>query len=165
MDEFDSSKFDIIINATTVGLGTQKSIISKKQILKHQVIFDMVYNPLDTKLLKNALLQEARIIYGIDMLIYQAIKQHEIYTGHVVERKQIFQLKNEVLVKNHNICLVVIGNSLKELIGDAIDVAVSIIHMPLPDGRKTRKVNDIIVVKGYDARTDKYELIHIDGND
>lgn len=118
LDEFDSSKFDIIINATTVGLGTQKSIISKKQILKHQVIFDMVYNPLDTKLLKNALLQEARIIYGIDMLIYQAIKQHEIYTGHVVERKQIFQLKNEVLVKNHNICLVVIGNTLKELIGD-----------------------------------------------
>ena len=57
------------------------------------------------------------------------------------------------------------AGDLKELIGDAIDVAVSIIHMPLPDGRKTRKVNDIIEVKGYDARTDKYDLVRVDGND
>ena len=57
------------------------------------------------------------------------------------------------------------AGDLKELIGDAIDVAVSIIHMPLPDGRKTRKVNDIIEVTGYDSKTDAYKLNHVDGND
>ena len=116
LDEFDSSKFDVIINATTVGLGTQKSIISRKQIFKNQVVFDMVYNPLDTKLLKNAVLQGAKIIYGIDMLIYQAIKQYEIYTRQTVEKQQILRLKKELISRNHNICLVVVGKTFKELI-------------------------------------------------
>ena len=116
LDEFDSSKFDVIINATTVGLGTQKSIISRKQILKNQVIFDMVYNPLDTKLLKDAVLQGAKIVYGIDMLIYQAIRQHEIYTGCLLSKEQICQLKNEVISKNHNVCVAVVGKTLQELV-------------------------------------------------
>lgn len=53
------------------------------------------------------------------------------------------------------------AGDLKELIGDAIDVAVSLIYIPLPDGRKTRRVNDIIEVKGYDAKEDKYLLNHV----
>ena len=53
------------------------------------------------------------------------------------------------------------SGDLKELIGDAIDVAVSIVHMPLPDGRKTRRVNDIIEVKYYDSKTDSYEVSHV----
>ena len=53
------------------------------------------------------------------------------------------------------------SGDLKELIGDAIDVAVSIVHMPLPDGRKTRRVNDIIEVKYYDSKTDSYVVNHV----
>ena len=53
------------------------------------------------------------------------------------------------------------SGDLKELIGDAIDVAVSLVYIPLPDGRKTRRVNDIIEVKGYDSKTDSYDLHHI----
>lgn len=53
------------------------------------------------------------------------------------------------------------SGDLKELIGDAIDVAVSIVHMPLPDGRKTRRVNDIVEVQYYDSKLDKYALKHV----
>lgn len=53
------------------------------------------------------------------------------------------------------------AGDLKELIGDAIDVAVSIVHIPLPDGRKTRRVNEIIEVKGYDSKTDRYIIRRI----
>lgn len=53
------------------------------------------------------------------------------------------------------------AGDLKELIGDAIDVAVSIVHIPLPDGRKTRRVNDIIEITGYDSKEDKYIISHV----
>ena len=78
LDEFLPQDFDIIINATIVGLGTSESILKRNQILEKHIVFDMVYNPLKTTLLKNAISKGAKIIYGINMLIYQAVKQHEI---------------------------------------------------------------------------------------
>ena len=53
------------------------------------------------------------------------------------------------------------AGDLKELIGEAIDVVISIAHVELPDGRKSRIVNDIIEVDGYDSREDRYILHHI----
>ena len=116
LDEFKTEEYDIIINATTVGLGTQKSILTRKQILKNQVVFDMVYNPLKTTLLKNAISKGAKIIYGTDMLIHQAIKQHAIYTKQQTTGLQIMQLKNEIINKNHDICLTIFGLTESELL-------------------------------------------------
>ncbi len=50
---------------------------------------------------------------------------------------------------------------LKELIGEAINVVISIVHVPLPDGRKERKIQDIIEVERYDSAHDEYVLRHI----
>ena len=48
------------------------------------------------------------------------------------------------------------AGDIKELIGEAIDVLVGIIHVELEHGRKSRKVNEVIEVSGYDAVNDKY---------
>ena len=53
------------------------------------------------------------------------------------------------------------SGELKELIGEAIDVAVSIIHTDLGNGRKGRVVNDIIEVSGFDDATQQYRITHI----
>ena len=115
LDEFVPKDFDIIINATIVGLGTDDSILTKMQILSRHIVFDMVYNPLKTNLLKNALEKGAMVIYGTDMLIFQALKQNEIYTGTIANVEQITKLQKEIVKRSHNICLVVAEKTLTEM--------------------------------------------------
>lgn len=50
---------------------------------------------------------------------------------------------------------------LKELIGEAIDVVVSIVHIDLGGGKKSRKVNEMIEVKTYNSHDDTYVLKRI----
>lgn len=75
------SEMDIIVNATSVGMNEDKSPIDKSLIKKNQIVFDVVYSPLKTKLLKDAKSQGAEIIYGTEMLLYQAVEQFKLYTG------------------------------------------------------------------------------------
>lgn len=73
--------YEIIINATAVGMGEDQSPVDKDLINKNQIIFDIVYSPKETKLLKNAKEKGAKIIYGYEMLLYQGVEQFKMYTG------------------------------------------------------------------------------------
>jgi len=55
--------------------------INPSFLKKNQIVFDVVYNPKETKLLKEAKKKGAKIIYGFEMLLYQGVAQFEIYTG------------------------------------------------------------------------------------
>lgn len=83
LDEiFEIKDFDIIINSTSVGMGnSEESPLDKDLIQKNQIVFDVVYNPKETKLLKDAKEKGATIIYGTDMLLYQGVEQFKMYTG------------------------------------------------------------------------------------
>ena len=50
------------------------------------IVFDMVYNPLETLLLKRALEQGKQVIPGMQMFIEQAVAQFEIWTGEAAPR-------------------------------------------------------------------------------
>ena len=56
--------------------------IPTKFINNKQIVFDIVYVPHETKLLKEAKKRGATIIYGSEMLLRQGTAQFEIYTGH-----------------------------------------------------------------------------------
>ena len=114
--DFQPKDFDVIINATIVGLGTKESILKRSQILENHIVFDMVYNPLKTTLLKNAISKGAQIIYGIDMLVFQAIKQHEIYAKQKVHSEQIRKIQDKIIQKKYDVCCVVIGNTINKLL-------------------------------------------------
>lgn len=75
---------DIIINTTSVGMvpDHKRSLVPKNLIQPHHLVMDIVYSPLKTQLLKNALSKKAKIIHGLDMLLYQATAQFELYTNH-----------------------------------------------------------------------------------
>jgi len=77
------SNFDIIINATSVEMEplVNETPINPSFLKKNQIVFDVVYNPKETKLLKEAKKKGAKIIYGFEMLLYQGVAQFEIYTG------------------------------------------------------------------------------------
>jgi len=78
-----SNMSDIIVNATPLGsyYSLNESIFPKDFLRKDLVVFDVVYNPIKTKLIKDAIDKGAKIVYGIDMLIGQAAKAFKIWTG------------------------------------------------------------------------------------
>jgi shikimate dehydrogenase len=72
-------EFELIINATSVGLNEWKSLLPETFWLPHHVAFDTVYSPLETKFLSDASHRGAKIITGDVMLIHQAIEQVRIW--------------------------------------------------------------------------------------
>jgi 3-dehydroquinate dehydratase/shikimate dehydrogenase len=73
--------FDVIINGTPVGMGyTRESPLQDKEI-NARYVFDMVYDPGETRLLKLAKERGAQVIPGIEMFVHQAARQFEIWTG------------------------------------------------------------------------------------
>jgi len=77
------SSADILINATPVGMSpkTDRSIIPKDLLHNRLTVFDIVYNPRDTRLLIEARERGCAIVYGYKMLLYQATRQFKLFTG------------------------------------------------------------------------------------
>ncbi len=73
--------FDVIINATPVGMGNTKESPLQDKEINARYVFDMVYDPPETRLLKLAKERGAQIIPGIEMFAQQAARQFEIWTG------------------------------------------------------------------------------------
>jgi shikimate 5-dehydrogenase len=77
------SSADILINATSVGMlpKVNQSIIPKDLLHNRLTVFDIVYNPKETRLLTEAREKGCTVVYGYKMLLYQAVKQFELFTG------------------------------------------------------------------------------------
>ena len=76
-----ASRYKFIVNATSVGLKGIGLPISTKNITKDSIVYDIVYMPVETPLIVEAKEKGATIIYGWEMLIAQAAKAFEIWTG------------------------------------------------------------------------------------
>jgi shikimate dehydrogenase len=73
----------IIINATSVGMQPHDkiSLIPPKLFKQTQTILDIVYNPIETKLLNDAKKAGAKTVNGVEMLIHQGAASFEIWTN------------------------------------------------------------------------------------
>lgn len=89
---------DILIHTTTTGLAPKQheTLVPKEYLRKDLVVFDIVYNPKETQLLKDAKEVGCKIIYGYKMLLYQAALQFELFT----ETKPPVSIMEKVLVEN-----------------------------------------------------------------
>jgi 3-dehydroquinate dehydratase / shikimate dehydrogenase len=75
------SSFDVIINATPVGMGANKQSPLEEKELNTKFLFDLVYNPAETKLVKMAKAKNIQIVPGLEMFVQQGARQFEIWTG------------------------------------------------------------------------------------
>jgi 3-dehydroquinate dehydratase / shikimate dehydrogenase len=75
------SSFDVIINATPVGMGNTKDSPLNENEINTRYVFDMIYDPAETRLMKFAKVRGAQVIPGIEMFVHQAARQFEIWTG------------------------------------------------------------------------------------
>jgi shikimate 5-dehydrogenase len=73
---------DLLINATPIGMYPNVDASPVEGSIPASVVFDMVYNPPITRLLRSAADQGKTIIQGTTMFLAQAAKQFEIWTGH-----------------------------------------------------------------------------------
>ncbi len=92
------SQSKLIINATNVGMYPEiddTPISISKSFNCNQIVFDMVYNPSKTKLMALAEVEGATVINGIRMLVYQAAKAFELWTGQEFPVEQV----NDAMIK------------------------------------------------------------------
>jgi len=92
--DLKSINSDIIINTTSVGMWpmTDDSPLNEYNFNPDQIVVDIIYNPLKTKLLKDASSAGCTVINGLDMLVGQAVKAIEIWTSTAVDHNFGFQV-------------------------------------------------------------------------
>jgi shikimate dehydrogenase len=72
---------DVVVNTTTVGMGVDETLVTADMLNDRQAVFDLVYRPVETKLLKEAKAAGAKTVDGITMLVRQGALSFEIWTG------------------------------------------------------------------------------------
>jgi len=100
-----SGKFDVLINSTPVGMFPKVANcpVSDEVISNCGAVFDAVYNPIETELIKKFKSQGKIAVGGMAMLVLQAVKAHEIWDGDTYsndEINEIIRLSNEKVEKD-----------------------------------------------------------------
>jgi len=77
------SKADILVNTTSVGMSpdVDDTPVTSDLLNSDMVVFDIVYNPIKTKLLREAEEVGAQTISGLDMLVWQGALAFQMWTG------------------------------------------------------------------------------------
>ena len=83
VDELPQIDAQVLVNCTSLGMHPDVDICPVPDgVLKEgMTVFDTVYNPLETKLLKNAKAAGAKVVNGAEMFIRQAMAQYKIFIG------------------------------------------------------------------------------------
>jgi 3-dehydroquinate dehydratase/shikimate dehydrogenase len=85
--------FDVIVNATPVGMaGNKAAPLLEAKDLNTRLVFDLVYNPLETPLIRMARQQGINIITGVEMFVQQGARQFEIFTGKPAPEEEMFRV-------------------------------------------------------------------------
>lgn len=73
----------VLINATSVGMhpNIEHSLVEPQLLRQDLTVMDIVYNPVKTKLVRDAEKAGAKVVSGVEMLIYQGAASFEIWTG------------------------------------------------------------------------------------
>jgi 3-dehydroquinate dehydratase/shikimate dehydrogenase len=99
LDELRNLKVKLVINCTSIGMKRtedrgqrtegrrQKTPLDAKYLKKDMVVFDTVYNPIETLLLKQAKKIGAKTIDGVSMFVNQAAAQFKLFTGKTADTK------------------------------------------------------------------------------
>ena len=93
-------KFDVMINATPCGMaGSKQALPIAENELNASLVFDMVYNPLETPLLKLAKSRGLHTIGGLEMFVQQGARQFEIWTGKPAPESEMMRVVEHELRK------------------------------------------------------------------
>ncbi len=92
-----ATQFDALVHSTPLGMFPKVGDCFFDDILPADVVFDMVYNPLETVLIERARSQKRVVIPGLEMFMEQAIAQFELWTGESAPRSAMEKAALEAL--------------------------------------------------------------------
>ena len=97
-DQVAKTSFEAIINATSVGMtgNKQQTYLGEKE-LNTKLVFDMVYNPIETPLLRMARSKGLAIITGAEMFVHQGAEQFQLWTGKPAPREDMWRVITHAL--------------------------------------------------------------------
>ena len=91
-DALRKQDFDILINATSIGMTGHKTASPlTSEDLRAKLVFDLVYNPLETPLLRLARQAGIPVITGAEMFVHQGARQFEIWTGRPAPEEEMLR--------------------------------------------------------------------------
>jgi 3-dehydroquinate dehydratase / shikimate dehydrogenase len=96
-DQLSGRSFDAVVHATPLGMFPNVNDCFFNGNIPGEVVLDMVYNPLETELIKRARQQGKKVVPGLDMFIEQAVRQFEIWTGESAPRAAMLKAASEAL--------------------------------------------------------------------
>jgi len=100
-EQLAGRNFAALIHATPLGMYPHTNECFFAGRIPADVVFDMVYNPLETELARRARAQGKTVIRGLEMFIEQAVRQFELWTGEPAPRPVMEKAALEALGSNH----------------------------------------------------------------
>ena len=99
--DLGKTSFDIVINATPVGMrpNTDATPFPEEFIAPGSSVFDVVYSPLETKLLASARKRGARAVSGLKMFLAQGVEQERLWLEKKIESAQYMELLEDAVRK------------------------------------------------------------------
>jgi shikimate dehydrogenase len=78
-----AAEFDIVVNATPLGMGANHAAtpIPAETVGGNQIVYDIISNPEETTLMRNARARGAAAVGGLGMLVHQGVASFKIWTG------------------------------------------------------------------------------------
>jgi 3-dehydroquinate dehydratase / shikimate dehydrogenase len=101
-EQAEARMFDVLIHATPLGMYPRVDQCFFDGRVPAKLVFDMVYNPMETLLARKAKDQGATVIPGLEMFLEQAARQFEIWTGDNAPRAVMEKAALEALASAHN---------------------------------------------------------------
>jgi len=101
---FEERRPEIIINTTSVGMHPRvdESPLPAALLSPEMIVVDLVYNPLPTRLLREASQAGARVVNGLNMLIMQGVAAMEVWSGKRLDIEgKLPELQKLLVEKTH----------------------------------------------------------------
>lgn len=87
IDDLNIAKADLLINATPIGLKETDPVLVEEGLFhKNMLVYDLIYNPAETKLLKLAKSGGAKVSNGLGMLYYQGVLSFQHWVGVEIDK-------------------------------------------------------------------------------
>ncbi len=88
LDDIGKIEADCLINTTPVGMypHIDKSPVDSVVLAGYKFVMDVIYNPLETKLLRDARQRGCHVLPGVDMFVHQGAEQIKLWTGYEPNR-------------------------------------------------------------------------------
>jgi 3-dehydroquinate dehydratase / shikimate dehydrogenase len=92
-EQLAKTNFDVIINATPAGMqGVKPHSLLEPKELNARLVFELVYNPLETPLIRMAREKNIPVVTGVEMFVHQGARQFEIWTGKPAPEEEMLRV-------------------------------------------------------------------------